>query len=66
MITDSRKALETARGESLVALQGAMQKHEADLRNLYDTLAGQVRHDLVGVRAELDATRQVGGADIEG
>ena len=48
-----------------MALQAAMSKHESDLRGLYNTLVGQVRHDLLGVRAELDATqaslRQVGG-----
>ena len=66
MIDDCRKALDGVRGESLLALHSAMAKHEADLRGLYDTLASQVRHDLLGVRAELDATqaslRQVGSA----
>ena len=57
MITESRKALDAGRGESLMALQTAMAKHESDLRGLYDTLVGQVRHALLGVRAELDATQ---------
>ena len=35
LVRDSRGALEDVRGESLVALQSAMLKHETDLRALY-------------------------------
>ena len=55
-MTESRRALDGVRGERLAALQAAMAKHNKDLQELYDTLSGQVRHDLLGIRAELDAT----------
>ena len=65
LATESRAALEAVRGEGLVSLQSAMQKHEADLRTLYDTLVSQVSKEFIGVRAELDATQaglvQAGG-----
>ena len=55
MIDDGRQALVGIRGECLLALQAAVAKHEADLRGLHDSLTSQVRHELLGVRAELDA-----------
>ena len=57
MVTESRTALDAIRGESMMALQAAMSKYEADLRRLYDTLSGQVRHDLMGAAGLEQALR---------
>ena len=57
IITDARKAFEEVRGEGLLALRAAMEQHEAGLRALHASLSDQVRNDLLGVRAELDATQ---------
>ena len=58
LVRDSRGALEAVRGESLVALQNAMLKHETNLRALHDTLVAEVTREFLGVRAELDATQE--------
>ena len=61
LVRDSRGALEAVRGESLVALQNAMLKHETDLRALHDTLVADVTREFFGVRVELDATQERSG-----
>ena len=51
----------------MVAVQGAMLKHQADLRALYDMLVAEVAREFLGVRAELgaisDRLRGVEGLD---